>query len=282
MKFEYFEPKSLGAATALLAKWAGKSRFLAGGTDLLVRMHDGAWRPEAVINLKRIRGLDAIKNKEGRLWIGARVTLTQVGESPEVAKVLPMLTDTVYDMASCQIRNLATVVGNLCNASPAADLAPPLLCADAWIHAVGEKGARVIPLATFFKGPGQTALEHGELAAWVSIPHSVRDYKGGFTKFTTREGMDLAIVNAAVLARIAGDYLEDVRISLGAVAPVPMRAPGAEAAAKRSPQDFNAVGEEAMNECSPIDDVRGSAWYRKHLVKVLTRRLLEGLKGGAA
>lgn len=251
-EFRYEEPRSVDEAIALLAK-PGRNRVMAGGTDLLVRLKRREWTVDAVINLKRIPGLRGIEDRGDHVFVGALTHLDEIGRSELLASRWPFLRETVHEMGSPQVRAMSTVGGNLCNASPAADMAPPLLCLDAVMVARGPQGERTVPLAAFFAGPGRTVLAPGEILTGIRIPPAPA--KGCFIKFCTRRAMDLAFVSVA--AAKAG---ADVRLALGAVAPTPIRVPPSV--------------EEAVKRCSPIDDVRASAEYRREMVRVLVRRAL--------
>ncbi|NUN47731.1 MAG: xanthine dehydrogenase family protein subunit M [Candidatus Brocadiae bacterium] len=250
--FRYEEPRSVEEAIAVMGR-PGKNRLLAGGTDLLVRLKRREWTVDAVINLKRIAGLGGIEDRGDHVFLGPLTTLEEIGRSELLAARWPMLRETVHEMGSPQVRAMSTVGGNLCNASPAADMAPPLLCLDAVMTARGPQGERLIRLQDFFAAPGRTVLAPGELVTAIRIPPAPA--KGCFIKFCTRRAMDLAFVSVACAA--VGN---DIRLALGAVAPTPIRVPPSV--------------EEAVKRCAPIDDVRASAEYRREMVRVLVRRAL--------
>ncbi len=250
--FSYEEPRSVEEAIALMGR-PGKNRLLAGGTDLLVRLKRREWTVDTVINLKRIASLSGIEDRGDYVFIGPLTKLEEIGQSELLAARWPMLRETVHEMGSPQVRAMSTVGGNLCNASPAADMAPPLLCLDAVMKARGPQGERLIPLKDFFAGPGRTVLAPGEMLTEIRIPPAPA--KGCFIKFCTRRAMDLAFVSVACAA-----VGKDVRLALGAVAPTPIRVPPSV--------------EEAVKRCAPIDDVRASAEYRREMVRVLVRRAL--------
>lgn len=238
--FAYFAPKTLDEAAALLREPG--ARALAGGTDLLVRLKRGQWTCRTVVNLKSIPELRGVRRDGDGVVIGALTTLT------ELAAAVPVLAETVRQMASEQIRNLATVGGNLCNASPAADLAPPLLCLDAIVRTT----SREIPLADFFTGPGKCALKAGEVVTAVRIP---RPRPVVFQKLEKRAALDIAVASAAG-CRVDGT----LRLALGAVAPTPI------------------LTDETLKGLAPIDDVRSTAAYRRRVARVLVRRVVEALK----
>ncbi|MBI2920805.1 MAG: xanthine dehydrogenase family protein subunit M [Planctomycetes bacterium] len=250
--FEYEEPRSIEEAVSLLGA-PGKNRLLAGGTDLLVRLKRREWPVDRVINLKRIETLRGIEERGDWVTVGALTTIEELERSEVVAKRWPLLREAAMEMASPQVRAMATAGGNLCNASPAADLAPPLLCLDAQMIAVGPRGERTIAIRSFFAGPGRTALAPDEILTGIRIPSAPA--RGCFIKFCTRRAMDLAVVSVACAV-----VSKETRLALGAVAPTPIR--------------VAASAEEAAMRCAPIDDVRATAEYRRELVRVLAGRAL--------
>ncbi len=280
----YLAPTSLVQALAVLADGGGAT-LLAGGTDLMPQSRAGRVpAARTLLNIRRIPGLDGIVLDGGALRLGALVTLATLLEHPLVRAHAPLLAEAADHFASDQIRNAATLGGNLCNASPAGDLAPPLLVLDAEVElaSLGNAGAvrsRWLPLAEFFTGPGRTQRTADELLCGVRFPlpppgHRVRFYKGG-----TRPALDIATISIALAARRDADgSLHDVRLALGAVAPTPLRARRTEQILEGRRLDA-ALADEAAHcaaeEATPIDDVRASAWYRKELVHNMTRRMLE-------
>lgn len=250
--FDYEEPRTVEEAVSLLAK-PGRNRLLAGGTDLLVRIKRREWAVDRVINLKRIESLRGIEERGDQVLVGPLTTLDELERAEAVAGRWPFLRETIHEMGSPQVRAMATVGGNLCNASPAADIAPPLLCLDAVMTAAGPKGERAIPLREFFAGPGKTVLAPDEILTRIRIPGAPA--RGCFIKFCTRRAMDLAFVSVA--CAVVG---RETRLALGAVAPTPIRVPP--------------TVEEAVKRCAPIDDVRATAEYRREMVRVLVRRAL--------
>ena len=241
-------------------------------------------RPPAVVNVKRIPGLAAIDVGAGAIRIGALATLTALVEHPAIAAEYPVLPFTARYMGSPAIRHLATVGGNLCNASPAADLPPVLLVLDAEVGIVGPAGARRLPLERFFRGPGQTALVPGELLAWVEFPRAHAGWSVRYERLDVRRAMDIAIVGVALAVRRDGDRVAEARLALGAVAPTPIRVPDAEAALVAGglgPAARERVAALAMAAARPIGDVRATAEYRRDMVGALVRRALAGLSEAA-
>jgi carbon-monoxide dehydrogenase medium subunit len=276
LQIKYFKPRTLEEAIELLTK-VRNSRVLAGGTDLLVDLKTGRVSAEALVDVGAIRELRGIEDLGDRIRIGAATKLQELAESDVIARELPLLRKAVESMGSWQIRNLATVGGNLCNASPAADTAPPLLAYEAELIIVGPRGTRVVPVTKFFTSYRMVALEEGEILKEIVVRKST--WSGwSYIKLGRRSGFTLSIVSVAVLASTRGEILEDVRIALGSVAPTPIRAYKAEEylrGRKVSLEVLKRAAEIAKEEVSPIDDVRASAWYRREMVYRLT---LDALK----
>jgi CO/xanthine dehydrogenase FAD-binding subunit len=249
-----------------------------------LRQRERGRRPPAVVNIKRIPGLAAIDVRPGVLRLGALVSLTALLEHPAIRAEYPVLPATARYMGSPAIRNLATIGGNLCNASPAADLSPVLLALDAAVGIVGPSAERRLPLSAFFRGPGQTALGAGELLAWVDIPRQHAGWDVRYERLDVRRAMDIAIVGVAVALRRDGTRVLEARLALAAVAPTPLRVPEAEAAlceAGLSPPGIAAAAELAAAAARPITDVRATAEYRRDMVAALVRRGLAAILDGA-
>ncbi|HEX9075036.1 MAG TPA: xanthine dehydrogenase family protein subunit M [Anaerolineae bacterium] len=279
--FEHFSPKALPEAARILADYSGEARALAGGTDLLIRVKRKQWTPRAIVSLRHIPGLDKIE-LNGELRFGALVTLNQLVLSPLTREHFPVLAQTANKMAGVQVRNLATAVGNVCNASPSADMAPPLIALNARAVIVSTLGERVVPLDEFFTGPGKSVLAPGEIVREILVPRLGDSARVSYLKLEHREAMDIAIAGVGVSVKKNGAICQDARIVLGAVAPIPLRARQAEAILRGAELTEDRIREAAWvasGEASPIDDVRGSAWYRREMVQVLTRRQLLDMKG---
>ena len=294
--FDYLAPRTLAEAVDALAKYNGQARMIAGGTDLLLKMKAGRLAAKAVINIKRIPELRCL-SFESHLTLGALTTLEELRRSPIIREHYPALAEAAATMASTQIRNLATVGGNLCNAAPSADLAPILIALNAIVRIAGPGGERRIPLSDFFTGPGTTVLAPDELMAALKVPRPTGPAL--YLKHSPREHMDIAVVGVGLSLRwgssstatpTSGGTLratatptptcESARVVLGAVAPTPLRAQRAEAELLGGPlsaERIERAAKLAAEEAKPIDDVRGSAWYRRRMVEVLTRRGLESL-----
>jgi carbon-monoxide dehydrogenase medium subunit len=272
-RFEYFEPTTLGEAAALLARYGGRAQPLAGGTDLLVELKEQLRRAECVVNIKRIPGMDALTYdaREG-LRIGALVTAREVELSNFVLKHYVSLAQATRELGSIQVRNRATIVGNICRASPSADTLPPLIADSASVRIVGGKGERTVRLEDFFTGPGKTVLAVDELVTELLLPPPPPGTRKVYIKHGRRKAMELATVGVAVTLNT------DVKIVLGAVAPTPIRARRAEHLLRGKTLTGELIAQAAKaaaDESRPISNVRASADYRREMVEVLTRRALQ-------
>jgi len=275
--FEYFEPLSIEETVSLLKKYGDKAKVLAGGTDLVPQMKEKTIRPEFVISIGRIANLDYIRlDREKGLKIGALTTIRSIEQSPQLQPKYGLICQSASQMASIAVRNVATVGGNLCNASPSADIATALMALSAKTKLVSTAGERIVPLEDFILGPGATALKTDELLTEVQIPSPPAHTAGVYIKYTTRGGEELALIGvAALLTLSAGDgTCTEAKVALGAVAPTPIRARRAEGVLKGKKIDQELIEKAALtasNESSPIDDIRGSAEYRREMLKVFTR-----------
>jgi CO/xanthine dehydrogenase FAD-binding subunit len=273
----YFQPKTVSDAVSLLVSYGEEAKILAGGTDLLVLMRSRALRPQCIIDITRVPGLDYISyHDEDGLRIGALATLRAVELSKVVKDKYLVLYEAVQQMGSTQVKNMGTVVGNLCRASPAADTAPPLLVLEAEVRIAGPIETRTVPLEGFFIGPGQTVLEYYEMVTEIIVPGLPAGTGMAFLR-ATRVAADLAKVNVAAAVTVKNGACEDARIALGGVAPTPIRARKAEEVLKGEKLGDGVVQEAAeiaATEIRPIDDLRSSAEYRQELSKVLVRRAI--------
>ncbi len=283
--FDYHEPATLDEAVALLAALPG-SALLAGGTDLLVQMKEGLRRPAHVVNLKKIAGLAGLSFDPARgLCIGALATARELELSPVVARHYAGLGHAVTHFASIQVRHRATVVGNVCRASPSADTLPPLIADGATLHLHGPAGPRLVAAEDFCTGPGRTLRAADELLTQITVPPPPPGSGKAYVKLGRRVEMELATVGVAVSLSREGARCTGVKIVLAAVAPTPMRARAAEALLAGAEPDAarqEAAAQAAAAEARPIGDVRGSADYRRRMVAVLTRRAFEAAWNHAA
>lgn len=279
-KFEYQAPRSLKEAFEILDQHGERASVLAGGTDLILQMKQGSRHPACVIDVKKIPELNILEwEPEDGLHIGAAVPISRLLTLPVVWDKFNILAQACSGIGSMQLRNRATFGGNICNAAPSADSAPALLCLGAKAVLASSKGLRVISLEDFFLAPGETARLNRELLLEIRIPAPESLSAGCYLKHGTREKMDIAVAGVASLLSLSSPdrKLKAVRIALGAVAPRPMRASLAEGILERgvlNRQGIEAAAEQAANEAAPISDLRGSAGYRREIVRVLARRTL--------
>jgi len=275
--FTYYVPESISEACSLLANYAGSARAFAGGTDLVPRMKDGVIHVTALVNLKKI-GLSGVQDKGDSIFIGALTTLSKIIDSPTIAKRLPLLKEASAQVASVSIRNLATLGGNICNASPSADTVPALLVLGARAKITGPSGDWDLPLEEFFTGPGQTVLAPGDLLTGVEIPHLPDLTKTIYIKHGVRRAMEIAIVSVAIAINLdSSGVCQACRIALGAVAPTPIRVPKAEEVLlnqKITEELIHEASLVAINEAKPMTDIRSSAEYRSRMIGVQVRRAL--------
>jgi carbon-monoxide dehydrogenase medium subunit len=271
-RFEYFEPATLGEAAELIS--SANAQVLAGGTDLLVEIKEQLRRVDRVVNIKKIPGIAGLSyDARAGLRIGALATAREVELSPIVLEKYPNLAQAARELGSIQVRNRATIVGNVCRASPSADTLPPLIADGALVKLHGASGVRELPLEQFFAGPGKTVLRPDELVTELVVPAPPPRTGKVYIKHGRRKAMELATVGVAVTLTVNGD----IRIVLGAVAPTPIRAKNAEEVLrwKFSDELFERAARTAADEARPISNVRASAEYRRDMVRVLTRRALE-------
>lgn len=277
--FEFSSPGSLPEACRLLAV-TGR-RPIAGGTDVIPQMRDGRFQADGLVDLGRLDDLRGIDRIDGRIAIGSLTTYTTMRDSSFLREHAPILAQVSGEIGGRQTQNRGTLGGNIANASPAGDTLPVLLALDAELDLISDAGERSMPLVDFLRGPGRTALMPGELIRRVCFAPLPKDARSLFLRLGNRRGMLISVVSAAlVLARDEDGRVRDCRIALGAVAPVPIRCPGAEAMLLGRRLDSGliaAVATAAAAACRPIDDVRASADYRRHGVQVLVRRGLKRL-----
>jgi carbon-monoxide dehydrogenase medium subunit len=280
-RFDYLEARTVRQALSLWQRHGPNARFVAGSTDFLVRWRMGNWNPDYVINIQHIPALNRVSfSVRNGLRLGALTTVQTLEDHPAVRRRYPALAAAAASFAGVQVRNLATVGGNICNASPAGDTLPALLAFDAQCRAVGPEGERWVPLDQFFTAPGQTVLGPGELLAELRLPPPLPNGGSLYIKHSPRGAMDIATVGVASSISLTngGAVCGEARIGLGSVAPTPLRAYSAEDILRGheiTPALIASAAKEAQDSVTPISDVRGSASYRKEIVGALTQRTLE-------
>jgi carbon-monoxide dehydrogenase medium subunit len=302
--YEYYRPATIDEAMALMEGSGGNGVYIAGGTDVMVLIRQKKLAPACLISLRNIGELTYLETGGG-LNIGSAVTHNEIAKNALVQRSYSALADATKKVGSLQIRNVATMGGNICNAAPSADTACPLLVLDASAVIAGKGGERVVALDEFFLGPNKVALEKGEILKGFSMPAFGERTGSAYIKHTRREAMDLPMLGVAarVTVRVDGSEVgcrdamctidsisnilkrfedeglvcEDARIAMGVVAPRPMRAKKAEEALKGkviSEKLLEEIGEIAASEAQPRDSIRGEAWYRRDMIKVLTGRAI--------
>lgn len=276
--FEYFEPRTVEEVVRILFMYGGEAKVLAGGVDLVPKMRKRQIQPKCLVSIQRIPGIDYIEGDGAKgLRIGALTNLRSIELSPAIQKDYELLHEAIHQIASIQVKNMGTAVGNLCVATPASDIALPLLVLGAKLRIVGLTQERNVPIERFFIGVGQTVLQPSEIVTEVLLPSPPAATGGAFSKLV-RTATDVAKVNVAVMVTVTDGICQDVKIALGSVAPTPIRANKAEEALKGKKLDQETIAEAAetaAEETKPIDDIRSTAEYRKEVTKVLVRRAIE-------
>ncbi|MCE5236240.1 MAG: xanthine dehydrogenase family protein subunit M [Eubacteriales bacterium] len=278
-EFSYLAPQTVSEALALLEAHTGEAVLLNGGTDVVVQLRDRLIAPKFVIDIKRIEVFHTLTFTEAEgLFIGACVTMNELAAFAPVKEHYPFLAEAANSVGSAQVRNRATCVGNIANASPLADTATPLLALDALVHAQGPEGRRVIPLKEFFVFVRKTSLKPGEIITGISVPH-LAGIKGAFVKISRR-----AVVDLSTVCLTLADHRGDCRVAVGAVAPTPIRLPKTEAFLCGRGYGEDGAVEQAVNlahsEISPIDDVRATREYRYDATAAALRRAAQALRLG--
>jgi CO/xanthine dehydrogenase FAD-binding subunit len=279
----YFRPKTIEEVLAVLEPTVAGALVFAGGTDILPRWVAGTLsRPESILDLKHIEQLEGISRANGEVRIGACTTMSEIAASPVIQSTAPALVQAAGRIACPQVRNRATIGGNLCNASPAADTAIPLLLLGAVLELAsrGTKGisVREVPITAFFRGPGLTVLVPGELVTQVRFKPQGEKVFAAWDKFGTRPSMEIAVASVGVAVEVANGTVAFARVAYGSVAPTPFRGQKAEAELvgnKLSASVIAACAAAARDEIAPITDVRASEGYRREVVAVMLRRMLE-------
>lgn len=268
-------------ACRMQAQWGAGAKIMAGGTDIIPPMKDGVLKADHIISIARIPGLDTIEYDESQgLKIGCLAKLFDIQTSELVQKVNPAVAQSAKYVASTQVRNRGTLVGNICNASPSCDTGAILVACGAKVLIQGVNGAREVPVEEFFTGVKRTCLkpEEGEIVTAVVIPPLAQDEHAAYLKHAVRKAMDLAIVGVAAWVRMDGNVIREARIAMAGVATTIQRARAAEeflAGKELTDENLNEAGILAMRACRPIDDVRASAEYRKDMIRVFTRRAVK-------
>ena len=273
---EYVVPQSVGEAVEALSE-SPKARVIAGGTDLMVGMREGHVHPTRLVDITRIQELIGISTQNGSLRIGAATKIDEILHHPTVRSEYPALVDAGQLLGGWQIQNMATLAGNLCNASPAAEMSGPLLVLDAEVEVMGPSGERRIPLGEFWTGPGKTVLEPAEILTTIVIPGKVSGRLSAYQRVDIRHSVDIALVSSAVGVELSEGKVQLARIALGAVAPTVIRVTEAEAYLQGrtlSEEVLDKVEDLAEAAAVPITDVRASAEYRSAMAGVLARRVL--------
>lgn len=276
---DYVKPGSIAEAVEALR--APGAMALCGGTDLLVKRRMGIVEPAVLVDVSDLAPLRVLREADGAIEIGAAVPITEVIASPLVGEKLPLLPRVLGRLGSLQIRNRAGIGGNLVNASPAADSAIPLLLYEAQLVLVSADGERNVAVEGFFRGPGKTVLRPGELIRAVRIQIPTSEFTAFFHKVGRRKALTIAIASLGTLGRVSDGKIAEIRIAAGSVAPTPIRLHRTEAlltGAELSAETIKKARKSAHDEVSPIDDIRGSAAYRRAVIGDLLGRFLEGLK----
>jgi carbon-monoxide dehydrogenase medium subunit len=300
-KFDYLRPQTLEEALSLSNQHGKKAKLIAGGTDVIVMIKQKALMPEVLISLRGIPGLDQIRY-DGSLKIGAMVTHRDIEKSDVIRREFSALTDAADVLGSIQIRNVATIGGNICTAAPSADTATPLLVLGAQVKIKSLSEEKAVPIEGFFTGPGETILKKGEMVTELIIPKPLPSTGSAYWKLQRRLALDLPILGVSVLLSLdkgtvsCSDMLctaapissilhamekdeltcKEIRIALGVAAPTPMRALKAEnlmRGKKISDELLEEVANTASMEAQPRDSIRGEAWYRKDLIRILVKRM---------
>ncbi len=277
--FTYLAPRSLGEALSALGN-GKKSLLLAGGTDVIVQLREGRRQCDQLIDLKHIPELMSFRiAPDGSLEIGAAAPLAELYEDTDICKRFPALVDAATIIGGTAIQSRASLGGNLCNASPAADASPALMVLGARLVIVGPSGNREIAVEDFFAGPGRNTLQPGEILLQVKVPAPAPNSGAFYHRFIPRNEMDIAVASSGVqLTLDSAGAIQSARVALGAVAATPILVPGAASALvgkQPTAEAFAAAGEAAAAAATPIDDMRGGIAQRRHLAKILTVRALE-------
>jgi len=275
----YFEAETVANAAALLAE-NPNLRLIAGGTDVLIKMHGGQIDNAELLSLRKIKSLAGIRKAEdGTIVIGSMATFTQVFQDPILREMIPILTEAAISMGGPQIRNIATIGGNVCNGATSADSAASLFALNAQLKLEDQQGERIVAIREFYLGPGKVALKPGEILTEIRItPENYLGFGGQYIKFAMRKAMDIATLAVSVLCKLHGQMFDEVRIGLGVAGPTPLRCLEAEAYAKGkevSAATVAEIGKLAVKSSQARTSWRASKDYREHLVEELVQRALK-------
>ena len=275
-KFEILKPATLAEASAMKKQYGDAARFYAGGTDILVMMREGKMSVEYLIDIKGLAELKNIKTLEcGCLKIGAACTFNEIIANEKIKSDYPELVDGMARIGSLQVRNLATIGGNIANAIPSADSAPCLLIADAKVEIASAEGIRQVPVCEFWLGHRKTVLQEGELISAFILPAKKPNAGAYYYKYTRRKAMDIALFGVGVYVEMTDGKCTDARVAMATAAPTPIRVKEAEEymiGKALTEEELKQAGEIAAAAINPRSSVRSSAEYRKQLAKVLTPR----------
>jgi carbon-monoxide dehydrogenase medium subunit len=280
MRFELLQPHTLQEALEMKKNYGERAKVLAGGTDLLVLLKDGKLKVKTVMSLGAVNELNFIRSEVGGVTLGALASHRDVALSPVVQQRYPDLAEACSQVGAVQIQNLGTIGGNICNASPAADAAPPLLSMDAVLTLASTRGERRVPINQFFLGPRQTVLKPDEILKDIFLPRATGRRGATYLKLGRREAMEIAIVGIGVAVHLNGSdqLISECRIAMGSVAPTPVRARSAEELINNkeiTSELIDEVAAVAAEAARPISDVRASAEYRLDMIRVLCRRAFQ-------
>jgi carbon-monoxide dehydrogenase medium subunit len=279
-EFEYMLPQTLVEASEFLSRHSDEARPFLGGTDVFVRMRDGFLTPKFLVDVKNLDGANELRfDAQSGLTLGAAVNMNRVIASPDVQAHYPLLAEACRSVASYQLRTRATVVGNICNASPAGDTIGACLALDGMLHVHGVNGARQESLKSFFLGPGKTTLHPGDIVTAIHFPIPPKGCAGAYLKLGRNQLSDLSIVGVTALGHPDSSCQSGYRfrLALASVAPVPLVPAEAEtylAHHSITPDSLREAAHISADACSPIDDVRGTARYRKQMVRNLSAKAL--------
>ena len=257
-----------------------EARLIAGGTDMLVKLHKGKARFHHLVDIHDIAELNYItQNVAGDIVIGPLACFTHVAESPLIRKHIPVLSDAILTIGGPQVRNMATIGGNLCNGVPSADSATPLIALNAVVTIENGDGSRQMPLESFFLGPSQVALEQHEILTAITVTHdNYSGYFGHFHKYAMRDAMDISTIGCSAVCKIANDTLQDLRLAFGVAAPVPIRCPGAEKKArgrKTNAALLDDIEQAVTSDVRPRTSWRAAKEFRMQIIATLARRVVE-------